>query len=182
MSEKKPSLIIPIERIEQCIYLIRGCRVMLDKDLATLYQVSTKRLNEQVQRNIERFPADFAFQLNSEEWNSLRSQFATSKVGKGGRRYLPYAFTEQGVAMLSGVLHSPQAVAVNIEIMRAFVRMRYVFASQQQITKELADIKSFLLKHTNSSDREFRRIWQAIEKLSGPPDSHERPIGFDLSR
>jgi len=113
---KEIALIIPIERIQQCIYLIRKQKVILDKDLAALYGVTTKRLNEQVQRNIDRFPSDFMFQLNDDEAQDLRSQIATSKKGRGGRRYNPYAFTEQGVAMLSSVLRSKRAVEVNIAI------------------------------------------------------------------
>jgi len=113
----------PTERIERSILLIRGHKVLLDVDLAALYGVPTKRLNEQVRRNRARFPEDFMFQLTAEEATSLRSQFATSNKGRGGRRYAPYAFTEQGVAMLSTVLNSERAILVNIEIMRAFVRL-----------------------------------------------------------
>ena len=166
------------EIIGQFIYLIRHQKVMLDEDLAKLYEVETKVLNQAVQRNIERFPEDFAFQLGKKEWGNLRSQIVTSSYR--GRRYLPYAFTEQGVAMLSSVLRSPQAIAVNIEIMRAFIRMRQVMASQQQMTKEIAELKSFLLKHSNSSDREFKKIWQAIEKITTPTRDGRR-IGFKLS-
>jgi len=114
---------LPTERIERSILLIRGHKVLLDVDLAALYGVPTKRLNEQVRRNRARFPEDFMFQLTAEEATSLRSQFATSNKGRGGRRYAPYAFTEQGVAMLSTVLNSERAILVNIEIMRAFVRL-----------------------------------------------------------
>ena len=116
--------ILPRERIERSILLIRGHKVMLDADLAILYGVSTKRLNEQVRRNRSRFPDDFMFQLTVEEVRSLRSQFATSKQGRGGRRYAPLVFTEQGITMLSTVLNSERAIQVNIEIMRAFVRLR----------------------------------------------------------
>ena len=116
--------ILSSERIERSILLIRGHKVMLDADLAILYGVSTKRLNEQVRRNRSRFPDDFMFQLTVEEVRSLRSQFATSKQGRGGRRYAPLVFTEQGIAMLSTVLNSERAIQVNIEIMRAFVRLR----------------------------------------------------------
>ncbi len=116
---EKQSL-IPVERIERSILLIRGHKVMLDSDLAELYGVTTKRLNEQVKRNLSRFPDDFMFQLTESETYVLRSQYATSKKGRGGRRYLPYVFTEQGVAMLSSVLNSERAIKVNIEIMRAF--------------------------------------------------------------
>src|SRR5687767_8316194 len=124
MKPKQPhkELAIPAERIEQKIYLIRGHKVMLDSDLALLYGVPTKRLNEQVTRNRDRFPEDFMFRLTADEAESLRSQIATSNEGRGGRRYLPQVFTEQGVAMLSSVLRSDHAVQVNIAIMRAFVK------------------------------------------------------------
>ena len=117
---------MPQEAIENKIYIIRGNKVMLDHDLAKLYGVSTKRLNEQVRRNIKRFPGDFMFQLSQEEDDLLRSQFATSNAGRGGRRYFPFAFTEQGVAMLSSVLNSERAIAVNIQIMRAFAKIREI--------------------------------------------------------
>lgn len=116
-------------RVERSIRIIRGDKVILDEALAELYGVEVKRLNEQVRRNIDRFPADFMFQLTNQEFSVLRSQIATAKSGRGGRRTLPYAFSEQGVAMLSSVLHSPRAVQVNIEIMRAFVRLRKLLAS-----------------------------------------------------
>ena len=126
---------ISMERIERLILLVRGHKVMLDVDLAVLYGVTTKRLNEQVRRNRSRFPADFMFQLTSEEVKSLRSQLATSKQGRGGRRYAPYVFTEQGVAMLSTVLNSERAIHVNIEIMKAFVRLREILASHKDLAK-----------------------------------------------
>jgi len=176
----KKDLIVSNEIIEQRIYFVRGQRVMLDRDLAFLYEIETKKLNQALRRNHERFPEDFAFQLEKGEWDSLRSQFVTSKKGRGGHRYLPYVFTEQGVAMLSSVLHSPHAIAVNIEIMRTFVKMRHFMTSQKALTKELAEFKAFLLKHSNSSDREFRKIWQAIEKLSESPKKEDRQIGFKL--
>lgn len=174
----KANLIASEEIIEQYIYLLRGHRVILDKDLAQLYGVETRSVNQAIVRNIERFPEDFAFQLNKNEWGNLRSQFVISRWG--GHRYPPMAFTEQGVAMLSGVLRSKQAIAVNIEIMRTFIKMRHFITSQKEITKDLAELKSFLLKHSNSSDREFRKVWQAIEKLSQPPDKEKRKMGFEL--
>jgi hypothetical protein len=186
------NLIVSVERIESKIYIIRGNKVLLDRDLAMLYGVSTKRLNEQFNRNINRFPEDFAFQLTEDEWESLRSQFATLNrsrsqfvtlnTGRGKhRKYLPYAFTEQGVAMLSGILRSPQAVKMNIEIMRAFVRLRHTLANLKDVTNELADLKSFMLKHSNATDREFRRVWTTIEKMAKPSnDKEQRKIGFDL--
>ena len=180
------------EFIESVIYVIRGHRVMLDEDLAGLYGVTVKRLNEQVKRNVERFPDDFVFQLSEEELSlrshfetlktsdkNLRSQFATSSSNYGGRRYLPYAFTEQGVAMLSGLLRSPQAVAVNIEIMRAFVRMRQVLKSQDKLSAEMETLRSFVLKNSQKNTAEFKRVWKAIDVLSEPPDD-QRKIGFRL--
>lgn len=133
--------IVPVQVIERKIYLIRGLKVMLDSDLAALYQVPTKRLNEAVRRNIERFPDDFMFQLTVEELDMvLRSQIATSNVGRGGRRYPPHAFTEHGVAMLSSVLSSKCAVALNILIIRAFVRLRDYLATHQDLARKLEDV------------------------------------------
>jgi hypothetical protein len=160
---------IPIELIERKIYLIRGHNVMLDSDLAELYAVPTKRLNEQVRRNVRRFPADFMFQLTAEETGFLRSQFATSK--RGGRRYLPYAFTEQGVAMLSSVLNSERAIEVNIHIMRAFVRLREMITSHKDLAKRLDDLEK-------KYDAQFRVVFDAIRGLMKPPEKPKRKIGF----
>ena len=121
--------LIPSERIEKTIYLIRGEKLMLDRDLALLYEVETKVLNRAVKRNLQRFPLDFMFQLTPEEAENLRCQIGTSSFRHGGRRYLPYVFTEQGVAMLSTVLNSERAILVNIEIMRTFVKLRQMLAS-----------------------------------------------------
>ena len=123
--------LLPTEIIDKKILLIRGQKVMLDSDLAELYGVATKRFNEQVKRNLNRFPIDFMFQLNEKETEVLRSQFATSKAGRGGRRYFPYVFTEQGVAMLSSILNSEQAIEVNILIMQAFVKLRKMIVSKK---------------------------------------------------
>jgi hypothetical protein len=167
----KDKSLIPIERIEELILLIRGHKVILDSDLAELYGVTTKRLNEQVRRNLSRFPEDFMFQLTESEPHLLRSQFATSKGGRGGRRYLPYAFTEQGVAMLSSVLNSGRAIKVNIEIMRAFVRLRQILASNKELAKRLDDLEK-------KYDAQFRVVFDAIRELMKPPESKKRPIGF----
>src|SRR3989339_479095 len=129
--------VVPVELVERKIYLIRGHKVMLDSDLAELYEVKTKALMQAVKRNLGRFPLDFMFQLNNQEVMTLRSQFVTSKSGKGGRRYTPYVFTEQGVAMLSSVLNSERAVHVNIAIMRAFVQMRKFLQSNDALAKKL---------------------------------------------
>ncbi len=176
----KSSSIIPIERIERTIYMIRGQKVMLDCDLAELYGVATKNLNKAVARNSERFPDDFMFQLTKSELETLRFQIGTlDNLGRGKHsKYLPYAFTEQGLAMLSGVLHSPRAVTVNIEIMRAFVRFRHVLSSQKELTKIVTELRSFVLKKSAKTDREVRKIWEAIEKLSQP--DNKRSIGFRL--
>jgi phage regulator Rha-like protein len=161
--------LIPAEVIERKIYLIRGQKVMLDSDLAKLYGVTTKRLNEQVRRNLKRFPSDFMFQLSNEEAVSLRSQFATSK--RGGRRYLPYAFTEQGVAMLSTVLNSERAIEVNIQIMRAFVKLREIIASNKALAKRLDELES-------KYDEQFKAVFDAIRELMTPPEPKKRKIGF----
>ena len=178
---KATNVIITAERIEQAIHVVRGQRVMLDSDLAELYGVTTSRLNEQVSRNRERFPEDFAFQLTQQEFTALISQTVTSKK-HGGLRKLPYVFTEQGVAMLSSVLRSPQSIKVNIEIMRAFIHLRQTLSATKELGKGLLELKSFTLKHSQTNDREFKKVWLAIEKLTNP-SIQDKPhkIGFDLS-
>lgn len=179
--------------VESKIFLIRGKQVMVDRDLAELYGVETKRITEAVKRNIERFPEEFRFQLTSEEYDFLRSQFATSndreekKETRGGRQYLPYVFTEQGVAMLSAVLRSETAVQVSIRIMNAFVQLRHYVSSQIVKTDdkaELAEIRRLLLLHIDHCDKKFseqdRKISQIIQVLNNlieEPKS-ERKIGF----
>jgi hypothetical protein len=138
---KKSSVPIPIERISNSIFILRGHRVLVDESLAELYGVPTKVLLQAVKRNADRFPDDFMLQLTAAEWSVLRSQFVTSNVGRGGRRYLPYAFTEQGVAMLSTVLKSKRAITVNIEIMRAFVRMRGLLTSNKILAQKLRELE-----------------------------------------
>jgi hypothetical protein len=165
---------LPAERIEKAILLIRGHKVMLDTDLAELYGVTTKRLNEQVRRNLTRFPADFMFQLDGKEASALRSQIATSKGRRGGRRYLPYVFTEQGVAMLSSVLHSERAIEVNIAIMRVFVRLREMMATHKELAFKLVELEERLEGH----DEQIQNIFEAIRQLMTPPDSPRKKIGF----
>ena len=162
-----------MESIERAILLLRGHRVMLDPDLAALYEVSVKRLNEQVARNRDRFPDDFMLQLTREEADSLRSQIATLKTGARGqhRKYLPYAFTEQGVAMLSSVLRSPRAVQVNIEIMRACVRLRRMLQTNTDLARKLDALEA-------KYDAQFKVVFQAIRELMTPPDKRRRKIGF----
>jgi len=137
---KNSQALIPREIIEQKIYFIRGQKVMLDSDLARLYEVATFNLNKAVKRNLDRFPQDFMFQLSAKEFESLRFHFGISKPGRGGRRYPPYAFTEQGVAMLSSVLNSKRAVQVNIEIMRAFVRLREILSTHKDLARKLEEL------------------------------------------
>lgn len=140
MPRKNRLVAIAAERIESRIEILRGQRVMLDADLAELYGVSTKMLNQAVRRNAMRFPPDFAFQLTTQEVTNLKSQIVTSSLGHGGRRKLPWAFTEQGVAMLSSVLRSPTAIKVNVEIMRAFVRIRRLLATPGELVAQLAKL------------------------------------------
>jgi ORF6N domain len=169
----------PVEFIERRIYLIRGHKVMLDSDLAELYQVPTKRLNEAVRRNSDRFPEDFMFQLSMTEADSLRSQFATSNEARGGRRYLPYVFTEQGVAMLSSVLRSTRAIQVNIAIMRAFVKLRELLATH----KDLAHKMEALERGQQESKANINAIWKTIQKLlEPPPPAPKRNIGFKTDK
>lgn len=165
---------VPVELIERRIYLIRGHKVMLDADLAELYQVLTKNLNLAVRRNKGRFPVDFMFQLNEREAESLRLQIATSNVGRGGRRYLPYAFTEQGVAMLSSVLSSERAVQVNIAIVRAFVRLRELLSTHKDVANKLEQIERTQEEH----GVHISAIWNAIQKLIEPPAKRKHTIGF----
>jgi len=170
---KSKNNLIPQERIENKILLIRGIKVIIDRDLAELYGVPTFRLNEQVKRNIERFPEDFMFQLSKEEHDSLRSQFAISK-GRGGRRYLPYVFTEQGVAMVSSVLHSPQAVQVNIQIMRTFVRLRELMMSHKDLARKIETLE----RKFNEHDKNFVMVFEAIKRLLDPPEKPKGRMGF----
>jgi hypothetical protein len=167
----EPSL-VPVERIERAILLIRNRKVMLDADLASLYGVETRVLVQAVKRNLERFPADFMFQLSKEEVDFLRSQIVTLKRGRGQHsKYLPYAFTEQGVAMLSSVLRSPRAIQVNIEIMRAFVRLRQMLASHAELARKLDALEQ-------KYDAQFKAVFDAIRQLMAPPEPKRRPIGF----
>jgi len=166
----KEAALAPVEHIERTIRLIRGEKVILDADLAALYGVKTRVLVQAVKRNLERFPPDFMFQLTGEEFTVLRSQSVTSRSW-GGRRYPPYAFTEQGVAMLSSVLRSPLAIGVNIEIMRAFVRMRRLLASHAKLEKKLLELEE-------KYDGQFAVVFEALKQLMAPPDPRRRQIGF----
>ena len=175
------SAALGVDGIAKSILVLRDQNVLLDRDLATLYGVTTKRLNEQVKRNLARFPIDFMFQLTAEEETALRSHFATSKKptpNRGGRRYLPYAFTEQGVAMLSSVLSTERAVSVNIEIMRAFVRMRSVLAANKELARRFAELETRLDKKAVVQDKAIAVIMSAIRELMNPPIRRTRGIGF----
>jgi hypothetical protein len=164
--------LVPVERIEQRIYFIRNEKVMLGHDLAELYQVETKQLNRAVRRNIDRFPADFMFQLTAAEAGNLRSQSGTSS-SHGGRRYRPLAFTEQGVAMLSAVLQSSRAVAVSIEIIRVFVGLRRLLASHADLRRKLDAMQS-------KYDHQFAVVFDALRDLMADDERQRRkpPIGF----
>jgi len=165
---------IPDELVMNKIYIIRGQKVMLDMDLAELYHVETKRLKEQVKRNELRFPADFMFRLTNKEWNSLRSQIATSNTGRGGIRYLPLAFTEQGVAMLSSVLNSETAIRVNIRIIRVFTKMRALLLTHKDILLQLEKMENKIASH----DNDIVVIFDYLKQLLNPPVAPRNKIGF----
>ena len=165
------SALVPHERIEQTILVIRGHNVMLDSDLAQLYGVTVGRLNETVKRNEDRFPSDFMFQLTKQEFEHLKSQIAISSSKWGGRRHAPYAFIEQGVAMLSSVLRSKRAIQVNIAIMRAFVQLREMIASNKGLARRLNELEK-------KYDGQFRVVFEAIRELMADPAPKSRRIGF----
>ncbi|MHB0926544.1 MAG: ORF6N domain-containing protein [Gallionellaceae bacterium] len=172
----KESLVVA-ENIETRILTIRGQKVMLDADLAELYGVETKRLNEQVRRNSERFPEDFMFQLTSEEFIHLRSQIATSNnpVGRGGRRYLPFVFTEHGAIMAASVLNSSRAVEVSVHVVRAFVHLRELVSSHKELAQKLNQLE----RKVGAHDKAIAEIITAIRELMTPPEpKKKRPIGF----
>lgn len=156
------------------ILTIRRQRVLLDADLAKLYGVETKNLNKAVQRNKERFPEDFMFQLTAEEHDALRFQTGTSKSGRGGRRYLPYVFTQEGVAMLSSVLQSPRAVAVNIAIMRTFIRLRQMALSVEELARKVETLERGFHRH----GEDFKVVFDALRQLLNPPEKPRKQIGF----
>jgi len=173
--KKTPQQLVPTEVVERRIFVIRGQKVILDNHLAELYEVPTYRLNEAVKRNRRRFPADFMFQITRREAESLTSQTAMSKPGRGGRRTLPYVFTEQGVAMLSTVLNSERAITVNIAIMRAFVRLRELIATHKDLAERIATLEK-------KYDRQFRVVFEILDELMAPRDPPKRPIGFLAGR
>jgi len=170
-SLKTEKILIPFERIENKILFLRGHKVMLDKDLAELYGVQTKVLNQAVKRNLTRFPADFMFQMTKEELENWRSQFVTSNREKMGLRRKPYLFTEQGVAMLSSVLNSERAIQVNIQIMRTFTKLRELMTTH----KDLAQKLDLLERRYNQHDKDILVIFETLRRLMNPP---KKPIGF----
>jgi ORF6N domain len=174
MTTNKDTEFVSLERISQSILVLRGQRVLRDSDLAALYGVSTKRFNEQVKRNLARFPADFAFQLSDDEAESLRSQFATLKIGGRGqhRKYLPYAFTEHGAIMAATILNSPRAVEMSVHIVRAFVRLREMLASNKELAQKLAELE----RRVDSHDSVIVGILKTLRELTNVPET--RAIGF----
>jgi hypothetical protein len=174
MTQNK-KLSIPLERIASFILVVRGHKVLLDADLATLYGVTTKRLNEQVRRNRERFPEDFVFQLAQDEYEALRSHFATSNAGRGGRRYLPYVFTEHGAIMAAAVLNTPRAVEMSLYVVRTFVRLREMLSSNKELARKLNELERKLGAH----DQAITGILNAIRELMTPPEPpKKRRMGF----
>lgn len=168
--------LLPVERIAQSILVLRGQKVIIDTDLAALYGVTTKRFNEQVRRNLERFPADFMFQLTEVEWESLRSQFATLKPGRGQhRKYLPYAFTEHGAIMAATILNSPRATEVSVYVVRAFVALREMLTGNKELAAKLNE----LAHKVDSHDQAIAGLINAMRELMRPPEpARKQPIGF----
>jgi hypothetical protein len=180
-SEGKAALeLIAAPAVEKRILVVRERHVMLDQDLADLYGVETRVLLQQVKRNAKRFPADFMFQLTKAEAEALRSQIVISNEGRGGRRYAPYVFTEQGVAMLSGVLRSDRAIAVNIEIMRAFVELRRVANSYAALQERLDDVEAEMSGRLDEHDEQLGQIFKVLHQLMTPPPREKRPVGFRI--
>jgi phage regulator Rha-like protein len=171
----KQTALVPVEKIEQAVLRIRGYNVMLDQDLATIYGVTTKRLNQQVKRNRRRFPEDFVFQLTAAEVQFLRLQIATSNRGRGGRRTPPYAFTEHGAVMLASVLNTPIAVQASIQVVRAFIRLRQILATHKELARRLDDMEK-------KYDEKFRVVFEAIRQLMAPPAPKRPQIGFRTRR
>jgi hypothetical protein len=171
MQTLSKTAIVPRALISQKIFFVRGTRVMLDADLARLYRVVTKNLNKAVKRNASRFPSDFMFQLSSNEMRDLRFQIGTSKREQGGRRYSPYAFTEQGIAMLSSVLSSSRAVQVNVAVMRTFVRLREMLATHEELRRKIDAMEK-------RYDARFQAVFETIRQMLATPVPVKKPIGF----
>jgi len=183
------TLLLPLEAITLRILVLRGQRVIVDADLAALYDVPTKRFNEAVKRNLAKFPEDFMFQVGDDEWANLRSQFATSSdtsgSGHGGRRYRPRVFTEHGALMAASILNSPRAVEVSVYVVRAFVRLRELAASHADLAQRLDELEqrceALAMHHDNLSRNtrnQFKQVFDALREMMTPPDPPKRPIGF----
>ena len=177
--------LLPLEAITLRIVTLRGQRVIVDANLASLYDVPTKRFNEAVKRNLAKFPADFMFTLTDEEFAALRSQFATSNTGRGGRRYAPGVFTEHGALMAATILSSPRAIEISVYVVRAFVRLRELAATHGDLAKRLDDLEhkteALVLQHDSFSRHtriQLKQVFDALRELMTPPDTPKRPIGF----
>ena len=166
--------------MQNLIHNIRGQKVMLDSDLAMLYGVLTKNLNKAVKRNVQRFPEDFMFQLTEEEYESLRFQIGTSKPKRGGSRFMPYVFTEQGIAMLSSVLKSEQAISVNIQIMRTFVKIKQFALEHKELTERLTELEHYFIEHCKDNKDDLKKLYEAMELLM----DRTKPvkIGFNINK
>jgi hypothetical protein len=178
MTKTEDTKLIPIEHIVRSILILRGQRVLLDRELAILYGATTKRFNEQVRRNLDRFPTDFMFQINAEELSNLRSHFATSSFGHGGRRYAPYVFTEHGAIMAAMILNSPRAVEVSVFVVRAFVQLRELLSSTQELAQRLDELETRIMNKLATHDQAITGILRAIRELMNPQEPKRRPIGF----
>ncbi len=174
MTEKQTFAIISDDAVVNKIYEIRNQKVMLDRDLAELYGISTKVLKQSVKRNLNRFPEDFMFELSTTEFENWRSQFVTSNADKMGLRYAPFAFTEHGVLMLSSILNSPQAIQVNIQIVRIFTRLRNLLSEHAELRLEIADIK----KHLQNNDKNIELVFSYLDKLIDKENQPRKRIGF----
>jgi hypothetical protein len=178
-AEHEDTAITPGERISNAIIVMRGQRVILDRELAAIYGVSTKRLNQQVRRNIDRFPPDFMFQLTEEEAKSSRLQFATLNDRRGSNlKYLPYVFTEHGAVQAANILNSPHAVAMGIYVVRVFVQLRQLASSQEEIRNALAELETTMVAMDERNQRRFRAVYAVLKALTKPPTPRRRPIGF----
>jgi aromatic ring-opening dioxygenase LigB subunit len=171
--------LVPVERVERTILIMRGRRVILDSDLAALYGVAVSVFNQAVKRNMERFPADFAFQLTREEYESLRSQIVILKAGRGAhRKYLPYVFTEHGAVMAASVLNSPKAVEMSVEVVRAFVRLRQILASNRQLAARVDDLERKMTQSNAAHSKNIGTLFDAVRSLMTVPEKPKRQIGF----
>lgn len=178
MAKSQQAAFVPVEHITRSILVLRGQRVIIDSDLAAIYGVNTGRLNEAVKRNRERFPEDFVFRLSAAEHTALISQVATSKTGRGGRRKLPWAFTEHGAIQAANVLNSPRAVAMGVYVVRAFVKLREFLASNKELAKRLDELESRLTQKLATHDQAIAGLLNTIRELMNPPSTKRRGIGF----